>query len=77
MISISLAKLSTAPDTHPEETKFTWTHEYQDLVVIIDNYGASGPQSQFLKVVQGTRVRVRASASPLPAHGSRGASGED
>lgn len=66
MISISLAKLSTAPDTHPEETKFTWTHEYQDLVVVIDNYGAGGPQSQFLKVVQGTRVRVRASASQLP-----------
>lgn len=67
MISLPLAKLSTAQEggREPEDGKFTWKHDSHNLVVVIDTYGASGPPSQLLKVVQGTQVRVRASASPL------------
>lgn len=65
MLTLPLAKLSTAQDAAPEESKFTWSHDTQDLVVVIDTYGASGPPAQLLKVVQGTQVRVRASTSLL------------
>jgi hypothetical protein len=61
MLSLPLAKLSSAQDVTVEETKFNWSHDTQNLVVVIDTYGASGPPSQLLKVVQGTQVRVRAS----------------
>jgi hypothetical protein len=63
MITLSLAKISEAQDAALNETKFTWTHQTQDLVVVLDNYGAHGTSSQLLKVVQGTHVRVRASAA--------------
>jgi len=68
MLSLPLAKLSSAQDAAPEENKFSWSHETHNLVVVIDTYGASGPPSQLLKVVQGTQVRVRASASPSLEH---------
>ncbi|KAF2830586.1 hypothetical protein CC86DRAFT_402619 [Ophiobolus disseminans] len=57
MLSLPLAKLSSAQDAAPEESKFIWSHETQNLVVVIDTYGATGPPSQLLKVVQGTQVR--------------------
>lgn len=65
MLTLPLAKLSTAEDGGSEGGKFSWKHDAHNLVVVIDTYGASGPPSQLLKVVQGTQVRVRASASPL------------
>lgn len=72
MISLPLAKLSTAPDASPEETKFDWKHDTQDLVAVIDTYGSYGQPSQLLKVVQGTHVRVRAASAlsqlSLPCH---------
>lgn len=68
MLTLPLAKLSTAQDVGPEESKFTWKHDSHNLVVVIDTYGATGPPSQLLKVVQGTQVRVRASASPHLTH---------
>ncbi|KAF2023938.1 hypothetical protein EK21DRAFT_79810 [Setomelanomma holmii] len=57
MLSLPLAKLSTAQDAAPGETKFSWSHDTQNLVVVIDTFGARGPPSQLLKVVQGTHVR--------------------
>jgi hypothetical protein len=65
MLSLPLAKLSSAQDVTVEETKFNWSHDTQNLIVVVDTYGASGPPSQLLKVVQGTQVRVRA---PLSTH---------
>jgi hypothetical protein len=59
MLSLPLAKLSTAPDAGPDDTKFDWRHDTQDLVAVIDTYGSYGQPSQLLKVVQGTHVRVR------------------
>jgi hypothetical protein len=61
MISLPLAKLSTARDATADETKFQWNHETQDLVVVFDNFGAHTSTSQLFKVVQGTQIRVRAS----------------
>ncbi|KAH3904658.1 hypothetical protein HBI56_214560 [Parastagonospora nodorum] len=56
MITLPLAKISEARDAEPSETKFSWTHQTQDLVVVFDNYG-HGSSAQLLKVVQGTHVR--------------------
>jgi hypothetical protein len=64
MISLPLAKLSTAQDTAVDATKFNWSHETQNLTVVIDSFGARGTSGQLLKVVQGTRVLVRASTCP-------------
>lgn len=61
MLSLPLAKLSTAQDAGLDENKFSWTHETQNLIMVIDTYGARAPSSRLLKVVQGTQVRVRAS----------------
>jgi hypothetical protein len=58
MISLPLAKLSTARDATLNETKFNWSHETQNLTVVIDSYGVRGSPSQLLKVVQGTQVLV-------------------
>jgi hypothetical protein len=57
MLSLPLAKLSTADDTDPAEQKFTWQHAQNDLSFVLDTYGAIS-SSQLLKVVQGTQVRV-------------------
>ncbi|KAH8730683.1 hypothetical protein GQ44DRAFT_605862 [Phaeosphaeriaceae sp. PMI808] len=62
MLSLPLAKLSTAQDATLDETKFSWSHDTQNLIMVIDTFGACGP-SQLLKVVQGTQVRVRALTS--------------
>jgi hypothetical protein len=64
MISLPLAKLSTAQDTAVDATKFDWSHETQNLTVVIDSFGARGTSGQLLKVVQGTRVLVRATSCP-------------
>jgi hypothetical protein len=61
MLSLPLAKISTAQDAALDETKFTWSHETQDLTLVIQGYGANGSPSQLLKVAQGTQIRVRAS----------------
>jgi hypothetical protein len=63
MLSLPLAKLSTAQDAAADETKFSWSHDTQHLMIVVDTFGARGPPSQLLKVVQGTHVRVRAPAS--------------
>lgn len=57
MLSLPLAKLSTADDTDPAEQKFTWQHAQNDLSFVLDTYGAIS-SSQLLKVVQGSQVRV-------------------
>jgi len=64
MISLSLAKLSTAQDAYPDEQNFQWKHETNNLICVIDSYQAGGSALQLLKVVQGTQVRVRAATSP-------------
>jgi hypothetical protein len=63
MLSLPLAKLSAAQDATLDETKFSWTHETQDLTLVIQGYGANGSPSQLLKVAQGTQIRVRASTA--------------
>ena len=68
MLTLPLAKLSSAQDAAPEENKFTWSHDSHNLVVVIDTYGATGPPSQLLKVVQGTQVRVRGPARRPSKH---------
>jgi hypothetical protein len=66
MLSLPLAKLSSTQDAHPDDPKLTWKHESHDLHFVIDSYQAGGSALQLLKVVQGTRVRVRAAAcSPI------------
>jgi hypothetical protein len=70
MLSFPLAKLSTAQDVDADATKFSWSHDSHDLVAIIDGYGARGPPSQLLKVVQGTQIRVRAPDSSCAVHES-------
>ena len=67
MISLSLAKLSTAQDASADEQTFQWKHESKNLVCVIDSYQAGGSALQLLKVVQGTRVRVRVAATSRPA----------
>ena len=67
MISLSLAKLSTAQDASTNEQTFQWTHESNNLVCVIDSYQAGGSALQLLKVVQGTQVRVRVAAKPRSA----------
>jgi hypothetical protein len=67
MISLSLAKLSTAQDASPNEQTFQWKHEGNNLVCVIDSYQAGGSALQLLKVVQGTQVRVRLAARPRSA----------
>lgn len=62
MLSLPLAKLSTAQDAAVEDTKFSWTHATQDLIVVFDSYGAS---SELLKVVQGNAILVRAALTFL------------
>ncbi|KAH7396676.1 hypothetical protein DE146DRAFT_678412 [Phaeosphaeria sp. MPI-PUGE-AT-0046c] len=57
MISLPLAKISTAQDASLETTNFVWTHETQGLMVVLDDFGAHRPPAQLLKVVQGTQVR--------------------
>ncbi|KAH6633429.1 hypothetical protein C7974DRAFT_423772 [Boeremia exigua] len=57
MISLSLAKLSTAQDAHHDEQTFQWRHESNNLVCVIDSYQAGGSALQLLKVVQGTQIR--------------------
>lgn len=64
MISLSLAKLSTAQDAYPDEQTFQWKHETNNLVCVVDSYKAGGSALQLLKIVQGTQVRVRAAAMP-------------
>jgi hypothetical protein len=64
MISLSLAKLSTAQDAYPDEQTFRWKHETNNLICVIDSYQAGGSALQLMKVVQGTQVRVRATTSP-------------
>lgn len=59
MLSLSLAKLSTAQDADSETSKLNWSHNTQDLFMVIDTFGARGPISQLLKVVQSTQVLVR------------------
>lgn len=66
MISLSLAKLSTAQDAFPDELNFKWAHETNNLICVIDSYQTGGSTLQLLKVIQGTQVRVRAATSPLP-----------
>jgi hypothetical protein len=75
MISLQLAKLSTAQDASLHETKFSWSHETQDLVLVFQNYGANGSPSQLLKVTQGTQVRVRASLGRHSQHRTQDADG--
>ncbi|KAF1911285.1 hypothetical protein BDU57DRAFT_560412 [Ampelomyces quisqualis] len=57
MISLPLAKLSTANDAPLSDDRFTWTHETHNLFFVLDNYNARGQVSQLLKIVQGTQVR--------------------
>lgn len=64
MISLSLAKLSTAQDAYPDEQNFQRKHETNNLICVIDSYQAGGSALQLLKIIQGTQVRVRAAASP-------------
>jgi hypothetical protein len=68
MISLPLAKLSTAQDTTVDATKFTWSHQTQDLTVVVDSFGALGTSGQPLKLVQGTRVLVRAQRAQPSQH---------
>lgn len=63
MLSLPLAKLSSTQDVHPDDPKLTWKHESHDLHFVIDSYQAGGSARQLLKVVQGTQVRVRATAA--------------
>jgi hypothetical protein len=64
MISMHLAKLSTAQDAFPDEQSFQWKHETNNFTFVIDSYQQGGSTLQLLKVVQGTQVRVRAATSP-------------
>lgn len=64
MLSLQLAKLSTAQDVHPTEQTFQWKHESNNLTFVIDSFQQGGSTLQLLKVVQGTQVRVRAAISP-------------
>ncbi|KAJ8118445.1 hypothetical protein OPT61_g586 [Boeremia exigua] len=57
MISLSLAKLSTAQDAHCNEQTFQWKHESNNLICVIDSYQAGGSAMQLMKVVQGTQIR--------------------
>ncbi|KAF1923149.1 uncharacterized protein M421DRAFT_76076 [Didymella exigua CBS 183.55] len=57
MISLPLAKLSTAQDAYPDEQTFQWKHEFNNLTFVIDSYQQGGSALQLLKVVQGTQVR--------------------
>ncbi|KAH7092935.1 hypothetical protein FB567DRAFT_587394 [Paraphoma chrysanthemicola] len=57
MISLPLAKLSTAQDAAADARSFSWSHDTQHLTVVIDTFGSPSPPSQLLKVVQGTHVR--------------------
>ncbi|KAF3037833.1 hypothetical protein E8E12_008026 [Didymella heteroderae] len=57
MISMHLAKLSTAQDAFPDEQTFQWKHENNNLTFVIDSYQQGGSTLQLLKVVQGTQVR--------------------
>ncbi|KAL5115840.1 hypothetical protein ACEQ8H_006242 [Pleosporales sp. CAS-2024a] len=64
MLTLPLAKISEARDTAPNETKFTWTHETQELVVVLGSRDHSDAR-QLLKVVQGTHVRHLVEAERL------------
>ncbi|KZM26032.1 uncharacterized protein EKO05_0005868 [Ascochyta rabiei] len=57
MISLSLAKLSTAQDAYPDEQNFQWRHETNNLICVVDSYQIGGSALQLLKIVQGTQVR--------------------
>ncbi|KAJ4408322.1 hypothetical protein N0V91_003326 [Didymella pomorum] len=57
MISMHLAKLSTAQDAFPDEQSFQWKHETNNFTFVIDSYQQGGSTLQLLKVVQGTQVR--------------------
>lgn len=58
MLSLPLTSLSTAQDADAQQQKFSWQKETQDLTFVIDSYGGRD-NTQLIKVVQGTRVRVR------------------
>lgn len=58
MLSLPLAKLSTARDEDPSEQRFEWQHETRDLSLILEGYGDVPGSTQLLKVAQGTQVRV-------------------
>ena len=64
MISLSLAKLSTAEDALQDQQTFQWKHETNNLTCVFDSYQTGGPALQLMKVVQGTQIRVRAAISP-------------
>lgn len=59
MLSLPLASLSTAQDADANEQKFSWQKETHDLTFVIDSFGGRG-STQLIKIVQGTRIRVRA-----------------
>lgn len=59
MLSLPLAKLSTATNDSVDGKKLIWKHDTQNLIFVIDTYGARGVPSQLIKVVQGTQVLVR------------------
>lgn len=58
MLSLPLASLSTAQDADADQQKFIWQKETHDLTFVIDSYGGRD-NNQLIKIVQGTRVRVR------------------
>ena len=59
MLSLPLVKLSTATNDSADGKKLIWNHVSQNLIFVIDTYGARGVPSQLIKVVQGTQVLVR------------------
>lgn len=63
MLSLPLTSLSTAHDADASQQKFNWQKETHNLTFVIDSYGAQG-NSQLIKVVQGTQVRVRDLPTP-------------
>lgn len=64
MLSLSLTSLSTARDADATQQKFHWQKYTDDLTFVIDSYGARD-NTQLIKVVQGTEVRVR-DTRPMP-----------